>query len=237
MSLPKLDHPTFELTLPSTKQPVRFRPFLVREEKMLLVAQASEAASDMLAAIKQVITNCIVTEGVDVNSFASFDLEYFFLKLRSKSVNNVVELTYRDNEDDQLYSFSVDLDQVEMKFPEVPINNIIEVQGGYKLRLKYPTAGALDVLSSAESGTELFYMAIQQCLDVLFKDNEVYVLSEYSYEEVKELIDDLPVNSFNQIRLFAESAPRMYHELSYTNKLGNERKITLQSLSDFFTLR
>lgn len=237
MSLPKLDHPTFELTLPSTKQSIRFRPFLVREEKMLLVAQASESTSDMIAAIKQVVTNCIVTEGIDVNNFASFDLEYFFLKLRSKSVNNVVELTYRDNEDDQLYSFSIDLDQVEMKFPEVQVPNIIEVQGGYKLRLKYPTAGALEAMSTAATGTDLFYAAIQQCLDVLFNDNEVYQLSEYSNEEVKELIDDLPVNAFNQIRLFAESAPTMYHELSYTNKLGNKRKIVLQSLNDFFTLR
>lgn len=237
MGLPKLDHPTFELILPSTKQTIRFRPFLVREEKMLLVAQASESPNDMLSAIKQVITNCIVTEGVDVNSFASFDLEYFFLKLRSKSVNNVVELTYRDNEDDQLYSFNVDLDQVEIKFPDVQVPNIIDVQGGYKLRLKYPTAGALEAMSTATTNTELFYTAIQQCLDVLFKDNEVYTLSEYQGDEVKELIDDLPVTAFNEIRLFAESAPRMHHELSYTNKLGNERRIVLQSLSDFFTLR
>lgn len=237
MALPKFQHPTFELELPSTKQLVRYRPFLVREEKILLMAQTSNSTREILTAIKQVIENCIVSEDVNVNNFAPFDIEYFFIKLRAKSVNNVVELNYRDNEDDEVYSFSVDLDQVSIVYPTENIPNVVDLQDGYKLQLKYPGAGMFETLSDKPSETELLYTVVKGCASILFKENESYDLREYTSEEVDELIQSFPVNAFQQIRKFAESAPRLYHELNYVNKLGNDRKIILQNLDDFFTLR
>lgn len=237
MNLPKIAHPTFELTLPSTKQQIRFRPFLVKEEKILLIAQASDNPLDIFNAITQVVANCIVTEGVDVSKFTSFDLEYFFLRLRAKSVSNVVELTYRDNEDQQMYSFEVDLEQVEVKMSEVQVPNTIDIQDGYKLRLKYPLSSVAQTVSQATNEADVLYGVAKQCIDVLFKDSEVYNLSEYGEQEVDEFMANLPVQCFQQIKEFALSTPRLYYKMSYTNKNGNERVIELTSLNDFFTLR
>lgn len=237
MGLPKFEHPTFELELPSTKQQIRYRPFLVKEEKMLLMAQSSGSTREILTAIKQVIENCIVTEGVDVNQFAPFDIEYFFIRLRAKSVNNIVELTYRDNEDDELYSFNVDLEEVKILYPTEPVSSVVELTDGFKLQLQYPGAGMFETLPDNPSDIDLLYTIVKNCAGVLFKDNESYALKEYSSEEVDELIQSFPVNAFRQIRQFAESAPKLRHELVYVNKMGNERKIILQNLEDFFTLR
>lgn len=237
MNLPKIAHPTFELTLPSTKQQIRYRPFLVKEEKILLIAQASDNPVDIFNAITQVVANCIVTEGVDVNKFTSFDLEYFFMRLRAKSVSNVVELTYRDNEDGQMYSFEVDLEQVEVKMPDVSVANTVDIQDGYKLRLKYPLSSVAQTVSQATTEADVLYAVARQCIDVLFKDSEVYNFSDYSEQEVDEFMADLPVQCFQQIKEFAISTPRLFHRLAYTNKNGNERIIELTSLNDFFTLR
>lgn len=237
MNLPKIAHPVFELTVPSTKQQVRYRPFLVKEEKMLLIAQASDSPVDVFNAITQVVANCIITEGVDVSKFTSFDLEYFFLRLRAKSVSNTVELTYRDNEDGQMYSFEIDLEQVEVKMPEVSVPNTIDIQDGYKLRLKYPLSSVSQAVSQATSEADMMFQVAKQCIDVLFKDSEVYSFADYSDEEIDAFVADLPLQSFQQIRVFAESTPHLYHKLTYTNKNGNERVIELTSLNDFFTLR
>lgn len=237
MGLPKFEHPTFELELPSTKQLIRYRPFLVREEKILLMAQTSNSTREVLTAIKQVIENCIITEGVDVNQFAPFDIEYFFIKLRAKSVNNTVELTYRDNEDGDLYSFNVDLEDIKISYPADPVPNIVDLADGFKLQLQYPGAGMFETLPDNPSEIDLLYTVVKNCASVLFKDNESYVLKDYTNEEVEEMIQSFPVKAFQQIRLFAETAPKLRHELTYVNKLGNERKIILQSIDDFFTLR
>lgn len=236
MALPKISHPIFELTLPSTKQQIQYRPFVVREEKILLVAQASQEPSDMLNAIRQVVSNCILSEGVDVNNFASFDLEYFFLKLRSKSVGNIVQLTYRDHEDEQLYTFDVDLDSVQI-VDQPDHTNTIDVPDGYKLTLKYPSSKLLDVaMKSEDEGTLLFNM-VKLCADVLYRDNDVYKFSEQTDEEIDEFVSSLPVSCFEDMKKFAYTIPRMQHEIRYTNQLGSERVILLQSLNDFFTLR
>ena len=102
MALPKIDKPTFEMLLPSQKREVKFRPFVVKEEKILLVAQQSGLEKDMVRAIKQILTNCVLDEKFDPESLTTFDLEYMFLKLRAKSVNNIIDVSYRDVEDDKL---------------------------------------------------------------------------------------------------------------------------------------
>ena len=236
MALPKINHPIFELTLPSTKQTIQYRPFVVREEKILLVAQASQEPKDMINAIRQVVTNCIVTEGVDVNEFASFDLEYFFLKLRSKSVGNIVQLTYRDNEDEQLYTFDVDLDSINI-VDQPNHTNTIDVPDGYKLTLRYPNSKLLDVAMSAEDEGTLLYSMVKLCANTLYRDSEVYNFADQTEEEIDEFVSSLPVKCFEDMKAFLYTIPRIRHEIRYTNQLGNERAITLQNLNDFFTLR
>jgi hypothetical protein len=126
MALPKINYPIFELILPSTKQNVKYRPFLVKEEKILLTAQISGEPQDIINSIKQVINNCIITEGVDVDKVTTFDLEYLFIKIRAKSVNNVITLAYKDLEDEKRYEVEVDLDQIEIKDAEL-FNGMLKV--------------------------------------------------------------------------------------------------------------
>ena len=122
MALPKLDKPIFELEVPSQNRTVKARPFVVKEEKILLTAQQSGQEKDIVLGIKQVLTNCIQDASFDIDSLTTFDLEFMFLKLRSRSVNNIIDVSYRDNEDDKVYDFQIDLDTVEM-LKTKPINN------------------------------------------------------------------------------------------------------------------
>jgi hypothetical protein len=114
MPLPKLDKPIFSMLVPSQKRDVKFRPFLVKEEKILLIAQQGGTEKEMITALKQILNNCIVDEDFNINDLTTFDLEYMFLKLRSKSVSNVIKVSYQDIEDEKIYDFDIDLDTVEI---------------------------------------------------------------------------------------------------------------------------
>jgi len=231
MSLPKIQMPIINITLPSTKEKKRFRPFLVREEKILLLAQEGND-NDLLEAIKQIINNCCL-EDIDIDSLASFDLEYIFLKLRSRSVNNMVELKYRDNEDNEVYTFNVDLDTIDVVFDPTH-NNKIKINDEYTLLMKYPGVNTASIAKQLQSEDDLFYLMIIQSLDKLYSGDEVYIMSEYTFDEAKQFIDDLPVPVFEKIQEFFQTMPRLYHKLEYVNKNGIQRTIELQGIKDFF---
>lgn len=235
MSLPKIDQPLFEMTIPSTQKKVKFRPFLVKEEKILLIAQQSESDRDIIRAIKQVLNNCIVDD-VDVDDLATFDLEYMFLKLRAKSVNNVVKLSYRDNEDDKVYDFEVDLDEIEVKKTE-GVTNKIKINEEVGIVMQYPSASITEELGEYESEVDLLMFFIKKCIAEIYDSESVYVVKEQSEEELDQFIDSLDVSTFEKIREFFEAMPRLYHTLTYTNEMGNERVIELTNLKDFFMWR
>lgn len=232
MPLPKIDQPLFEMTIPSTGKKVLFRPFLVKEEKLLLVAQQSDSDTDMVRAIKQVLGNCI-QENIDIDSLATFDLEYMFIKLRARSVNNIVKLSYRDNEDEELYEFEVDLDKVEIDMPE-SVNSKIKINDSVGMTMKYPDASITDRLGEFENEVQLLSFFVINCIDTIYDEENVYVANEFSAEELNEFVDSLDVNTFDSIRGFFESMPRLRHVISYKNKLGNDREIVLSSIKDFF---
>jgi hypothetical protein len=235
MTLPKIQHPTFELTVPSTKAVISYRPFLVKEEKILLIAQQSEEDNDMLRAIKQIINNCVIDSSLDVDKLATFDIEYIFLKIRSKSVNNIVNVTYKDNEDEELYDFEINLDEIEIKFPENK-NNKLKISENLGLVLKYPTSNIIDYVKNTNSESDLLDAFIMSSIDYVYDEENVYPFDENTKEEKKEFIDSLDIKTFNTIREFLENLPKLSHTLTYTNKKGNEVNIKLESLRDFFTL-
>lgn len=231
MSLPKIQMPIVNITIPSTKIKKRFRPFLVREEKILLLAQEG-SDSDLLDAISQIINNCCLEE-IDVNSLASFDLEYIFLKLRARSVNNMVELKYRDKEDEKIYTFNVDLDTIEVSFDSNHTNKI-KVTDDLSLLMKYPSVDIANKAKNIASEDDLFYLMIVTSLDKLYSENEVFIMSEYTFDEAKEFIDGLTIPVFEKIQEFFETMPKLQHVLEYTNSLGSKRVIELQGIKDFF---
>ena len=232
MPLPKIDQPLFDMIIPSTGKKVVFRPFLVREEKILLIAQQSENDSEIIRAIKQILNAC-VQDDIDIDSLAIFDLEYMFLKLRARSVNNVVKLSYRDIEDGELYSFELDLDTIEVKMPEV-INSKIEINDNVGMTMKYPAASITDRMKDFDNEVDLMTFFIVNCIDTIYDEDNVYVASEFSESEITEFLDGLDVMSFEKIRQFFESVPRLYHKIEYTNSLESKRSIELTSLKDFF---
>lgn len=232
MSLPKIDQPLFSMTVPSTGQKVTFRPFLVKEEKLLLIAQQSDEDVEMVRAIKQVLNNCIQDQ-IDVNDLSTFDLEYMFLKLRARSVNNMVKLTYRDNEDEELYTFDVDLDKVEIEMPK-EVNNKIKITDKIGMTMKYPPASISDRMRDFKNQVELLTFFITNCIDTIYDEENVYVATEYSEEELTEFLDTLDVNTFDKVREFFENMPKLQHKITYKNKLDNEREIVLSSIRDFF---
>lgn len=234
MALPKLDKPLFDLEIPSKQTTVKCRPFVVKEEKILLMAQQAGQEKDIVLAIKQVLENCVQDPTFDSDDLTTFDLEYMFLKLRARSVNNVIEVSYRDNEDDKVYDFEIDLDTVEMMKP-AEINNKIMVTDTVGIVMKFPSVKVLENTPENTSAPDLVEYLVRSCVDQIFDEDEVYLASESTEAELQEFIEGLDVQTFQKIREFFDSLPSLYHKLEYTNANGNERVIELKTLSDFFT--
>jgi hypothetical protein len=221
--------------LPSTQQKVSFRPFLVKEEKLLLIAQASDDQADIIRAIKQVISNCITDHSVDVNQFTTFDLEYFFIKLRAKSVQNLITLSYRDNEDQKIYDVQVNLDDIEVVRDRESIN-VIDVTPSSKITLKYPQISVMDAVKDIDDAVDFNFAIMQACIDTIEDNGNVYKTEDFSREEVQQFLDSLDVNSYQGIQKFIEAMPRLEHTITYTNSNGKVVSIVLKTLTDFFTL-
>ena len=234
MSLPKINYPLFEVEIPSTSKTIKMRPFLVKEEKLLLMAQSSGNSRDVVLAIKQVVNNCIVDK-VDIEKLTTFDLEYLFVKLRSRSINNIIDVTYNDPEDEQQYNLKIDLDKVEIQRDERHENKI-EITDEMGIILRYPKTDMLKSVEAATSEVDLYFEVIKYCIDKVYDAENVYETSDQTEEELQEFVTSLDVNTFKQIQLFLETMPKLYYEATYTNSLGTERKVVLQNLNDFFML-
>jgi hypothetical protein len=185
--------------------------------------------------LKQVIQNCCQDEDFDANTLATFDIEYLFLKLRARSVDNVVQVSYMDPEDEETYKFNVDLNEVEM-FQPGAVSNTIEISETDGIIMRYPSIKIIQDMPEFENGLEELTYLIRGCVVSLYDEETVYPMTDISDEEFNEYLDNLPVPVLNQIKEFLQAMPRMYYEMSYTNKLGTEKKIILRSLSDFFIL-
>lgn len=232
--LPKIDQPLFDLTIPSTKQKVHFRPFTVKEEKLLLIAQQANDDLEMIKAIMQVVNNCVQDDSFRVERLATFDLEYMFIKIRARSVNNIIKVAYRDNEDNEVYNFEIDADELEVEVPE-KLNDLVKLNDDTGIKLKFPPASIVHEAKEFEDSVELMMFFIIHCLDEIYQGEELYNAVDFSYEEKKAFVEELPASAFDQMKVFFEGMPKLRHELTYKNKLGNDRKIVMDSIRDFFT--
>tara|TARA_R110000822_G_scaffold12674_2_gene45621 strand:- start:611 stop:1321 length:711 start_codon:yes stop_codon:yes gene_type:complete len=236
MALPRIDKPLFDLKVPSLDTAIKARPFVVKEEKILLTAQQSGSEKDIILAIKQVLQNCIVEPTFDADTLTTFDLEYMFLKLRARSVSNIIEVSYRDNDDNKVYEFEIDLDTVEM-LQDKPINNKIMINDEVGIVMKFPSVTVLEGVPEEISATDLVEYLVRSCIEQIFDADEVYLASDQTAEELSDFIDSLDIETFNKIREFFDSLPQLYHKLEYVNANGDERTIELTTLNDFFTWR
>lgn len=235
-SLPKIDQPIYTIKVPSLNKNVKFRPFLVKEEKLLLMAKESANESDILGAIKQIVNNCSLDKNFNIDKIALFDLEYIFLKLRAFSVNNLVKVSYKDYEDEKVYDFDIDLNTIEVIFPEKVSNNI-KLSDKSGIVMNYPSASLYEDKEFLNLTDNYMFELILRCIDKIYVEDEIYEPSNYSKAELSEFLEDLNLKVFEDIQKFLLSAPKIEHKLKYKNSLGNDREITLSSLNDFFSWR
>ena len=237
MALPKIDYPTYNITIPGNKKPYPFRPMLVKEEKLLLMAKVSEDETDILQAIKQVVTNCSLDSTLDVDKLSLYELEYLFIRIRGSSIGDIIKVSYRDLEDEKSYEFEVDLKKIEVKFPETDSSKI-QITPTSGLIMKYPAASIYDDKTFLQAeGEETFYRLVVRCIDQIYDADNVYEGKDFEEDAVLEFLELMDIPSFEKVREFMLNLPTLYYKIEYKNSLGNDRSIELKTLSDFFTLR
>lgn len=234
MALPRIDKPLFKMMMPSKQKEVTSRPFLVKEEKILLMAQMSGTEKDIILAIKQILQNCIQDEWFDADDLTTFDLEYMFLKLRARSVNNIVKLSYEDLEDGKRYDFDVDLDKIELTNNDKHTNKIA-ITDDIGIIMRYPTVDDVQSVSPELNYIEMLEELVYKCVDKIYDNENVYPASQELPEELRAFLEGLDVNTYQKIREFFETLPKLTHRITYTNSLNNERFVELRNLKDFFT--
>jgi len=235
MSLPKIEQPIYNIEIPSTKKKHPFRPFLVKEEKLILMAKEGKSDSEILSAIKQIVNNCCLDPKLDVNKLALFDLEYVFLKLRSISVDNSVKVSYKDNEDGEVYDFDVNLEDVKVIFPE-ETDNKIKITEGSGVIMKYPSAALYDDKEFMSLEKDYMFELILRCIEAIYDGDEIYSAKDYKKKELSDFLENLNIKTFQEMQKFLLTVPHMEYKIKYKNKKDHDREIVLTSLNDFFTL-
>jgi len=232
MALPKIDLPIYELELPSTGKKVKFRPFTVKEEKILLTAQEADDPSQMILAIKQIVNNCLVDNTID--NLAVFDIEYLLIMIRSKSVDNKVEFEITDAETEEKVKLELDLSHVKVEKDPTHTNKV-KISDDYTLFLKYPSVDSFSDMMVKEAQTaEDSYKVMINCLDKLASEDEVFVFDDFTSKEVDNFVDSLHSDTIKEIKKFFDTLPKVRHELKYINSKGNEKVFVIQGTESFF---
>lgn len=233
--LPKITAPIYQITQPSTNKEINIRPFLVKEEKILLTAKESADSNDVYNAIKQIINNCVVDEGFDVDNIPIFDMEYLFIKLRAVSVSPTVKFKVQDSTDGIEYDLVIDLNEVEILFPENHDKKIM-IGDEVGMMMKYPTPKISEKLTEVTNEVDITTATIDDSIDYVFDAEDTYDWKTTSAEERNDFLDSLSIEVYKKIQAFYETAPRIEHVVEYTNSEGKEKKVVFRDLSDFFML-
>lgn len=236
MALPKITHPMIEIKIPSLNKIVNFRPFLVKEEKVLLMVKEENSESGIATAIKEIVKNCCLDETININKLTLVDIEYCFLKIRARSVDNMVNLQYKDLDDEKIYEFDVDLDKIDIYVDET-LDKKIMINDSIGLIMKYFLVEDLDKFIEHKSIDDLTSDIIRLSIAQVFDDSNVYEFSESTIEEQFEFLNNLDIKVYEKIKDFLSKTPKLKHTLEYTNSLGNTKTIVLDKLTDFFILR
>ena len=233
MALPKINGtPKYDMTIPSTKETVRFRPFLVKEEKVLMMAMESKDQKQALNAVVDTILAC-VSEDIDKSKLNVFDIEYMFLMIRSKSVGESSEVTIKCTECGHENSVIIHLDDIPV--PKIEHDGNIQISDEISLSMEYPVWTDMLEIDDNKSETEQTFDLIAACMRVLTTKDDRYELRDESKEEIQNFIDSLSTNQFDKIREFIEKMPRLEKEVKFIcESCGEENVVMLRGLDDFF---
>ena len=242
MPLPKINTPTYELTLPSNRKKVKYRPFLVREEKILVLALESEDQKQITDAIIQIIGDCLITKNIDVTKLPTFDIEYLFLNVRSKSVGETVEVNVTCPDDGKTkVETSINIDDIKV-VKDKNHKLIVQLDDKYSMKLKYPTLDQFiennfdfEMAEAKESVSAAMSM-LSTCIDMIYDDQESWDASESTKEELDEFIDQMNTKQFQEVEQFFKTMPKLSHTLKVRNPQTNvESEVVLEGLASFFS--
>ena len=237
MPLPQINAPTYELTIPSSKRKIRYRPFLVKEEKILVIAMESNDIGDIARAVKQVLGQCILTKGTKIDKLSTFDIEYLFLNVRGKSVGETVDIKVTCPDDGvTTVPVTVDLDAIQVTFDPDHDKDII-LDDKLKMRMKYPSLDEFikENFQVDNVGFEQSIEMIATCVDMIYSEDETWTSADFTQKEMVDFLEGLGSKQFKELEKFFTTMPKLTHEIKVTNpKTKKENTIKLEGLAAFF---
>jgi len=235
MGLPKLNTPSYELTIPSTGKTVTYRPYLVKEEKILMLAMESNDDRQMIRAIKDVISAC-TSDAADTSRITMFDMEYIFTQLRSKSVGESVQVSMNCSECSTSNEIQINLEDVHVKSDE-SIADTIELTDTIGVKMKYPSVDAVlsSRIDSESNNVNKIFALLVECVDSIYSGEEIFDASSQSREELNGFIESLNAEQFARVRKFVENIPTTILDVSFTcSNCGHKNETALRGLANFF---
>ena len=237
MPLPKLTVPTYELEVPSTGKKIKYRPFLVKEEKILLLAMETEDEKQMANAVKTILENCIQTPKFKVDSLSLFDIEYIFLNIRGKSVGETVELNVTCPDDGEtVVPIKLNLDDIKVQKKDGH-TNIINLTDEVSITMKYPSMDLFVKNNIAETGSDIddVFEIASMCIDQIVEGEDVYEASNFSRKEILEFLEGMDTKQFIEVQKFFETMPKLSHTITIKNPNTDvENEVVIEGLASFF---
>ena len=236
MPLPKIVTPSFELTLPSNKKKVKYRPFLVKEEKILILAIESGGMKEITMAIKDVLKNCVLTRGVKIDELPTFDIEYLFLNIRARSIGESIDLVITCPDDGKTkVTTKIYIDEIEVKKSKDHTKDI-KIDDTYTMRLKYPSLDQfVDENFNFEKETDNTFSLVASCIEMIFSKEEAWEGKDSTHEELVSFLEQLNSTQFKEIQKFFETMPKLSHDIEVENPETKVKStVTLEGLASFF---
>ena len=240
MPLPTIDTPTYELKLPSSSKKIKYRPFLVREEKILILALESKSESEITNAVTDVLKKCILTKGVDVDSLPTFDIEYIFLNIRAKSIGEDIKMTVTCPDDGLTeVPVTVYVDEIKVVKPKDHKIDIV-LDDNMTLRMKYPSISQFiennfEVEDDPETVVDKTFKVVADCIDTVYTKEDAWDGKDYSPDERMQFVEQLNSKQYKEVEKFFSTMPKLSHTIEVVNPNTKEmNSVVLEGLADFF---
>ena len=231
MKLPKIEHPLLTTTVPVAQRDIRYRLMTVKEEKMLLLAKESEDIEQAVLSIQQVLTNCVQD---DIEDLSLTDVEFLLLKIRSGSINNVIEFAINDPETEERVELEVDLNDVKVRHHETH-NPKVRISEDVMVVMRYPSIEDYPLMVEAVKSQQAQLKLLITCMDTVASGDEIYKLEDFTKEDIEEFFDQFTEDNMNDLAQFFETIPTVYFEVPYMNSNGEQKTFVIEGLENFTT--
>ena len=238
MPLPKISTPTYEMVLPSSNKKIKYRPFLVKEEKVLILAMESQDTATVANAVKDVLKNCILSRGIKVEKLSTFDIEYLFLNIRGKSVGEAIEVmvTCPDDGKTQVPT-SINIDEIKVIIDDDHQRDI-KLDDTYSLRMRYPSLDEFvknNFATASDISVDDTFDLIASCIDQVYSEEESWAAADCTQKELSQFVESLNSNQFKEVEKFFDTMPKLSHTVKVINpNTKKENEVVLEGLQNFF---